>query len=536
MIRSRLLEAFPEHGFLGEETGSAPGGESCWVVDPNDGTASYLQGMRGSTVSIGLVRSGVPVLGVVYSPLYPDDNGDLFSGAEGYGLFHNQEPVEPRVFAALTRESVVMMSQSADKKPAGNFRLVAPARYRSLASVAHRLALVAAGEADGAISLQNPRSVDLAGGHALVRLAGGDLYDEKGQPLRYGAQGEGVFPCAFAGSAELCGRPWRAILSGPAEERRDAYPARLLPGEAIADAALLARAQGCLLGQLAGDALGSLVEFETAARIAGAYPGGGPFRLRDGGRWNTLGGQPTDDSELALALARSLIERGGYAATRAFSAYQDWMLSQPFDIGRTTSAALHGRPDPDSQANGSLMRLAPLGLVSSPLSLDWAEEDSQLTHPHPNCRNACRCFVAALQAGLHGGSGRTMFERARAEARDDVLDWLREAERGPREEFQHQMGWVRIALHNAFYHLLHGTELMEAVVDTVRQGGDTDTNAAIVGALLGARDGREAIPRQWRRALLSCRPHPAFGPAHPRPRHYWPTDCYELAERLLLVR
>lgn len=513
-----------------------PGGERCWVVDPNDGTASYLQGMRGSTVSIGLVRSGVPVLGVVYSPLYPDDGGDMFSGAEDCGLFRNRDRIEPRSLGPLTRDSVVMMSQSADKKPTGNFKLVAPARYRSLASVAHRLALVAAGEAEGAISLQNPRSVDLAGGHALVRLAGGDLFDEKGRPLRYGAQGEGVFPCAFAGSSELCGRPWREILSGPAEEKRDAYPARLLPGEAIADAALLSRAQGCLLGQLAGDSLGSLVEFESAAAIARQYPDGGPFSLRDGGCWNTLGGQPTDDSELALALARSLIDRGGYAATRAFASYQDWMLSQPFDIGRTTTVALHGSPDAWSQANGSLMRIAPLGLIASPQALDWAEEDSALTHPHPNCRGACRCFVAALQAGLRGASGREMFERALSEARDEVLGWLREAERGPREGFQEKMGWVRIAFHNAFYHLLHSPDLRQAVVETVRQGGDTDTNAAIVGALLGARDGREAIPPQWRRSVLSCRPHPAFGVRHPRPRHYWPTDCYELAERLLLVR
>jgi ADP-ribosyl-[dinitrogen reductase] hydrolase len=71
-------------------------------------------------------------------------------------------------------------------------------------------------------------------------------------------------------------------------------------------------------------------------------------------------------------------------------------------------------------------------------------------------------------------------------------------------------------------------------VATVRRGGDTDTNAAIAGALLGAVHGREAVPAQWRSMLLSCRPLPPR--AHrPRPRAYWPVDVMEVAERLLLT-
>lgn len=67
-------------------------------------------------------------------------------------------------------------------------------------------------------------------------------------------------------------------------------------------AALLSRARGCLLGQLAGDSLGSLVEFKTAERIRELYPEG-VTRMANGGAWNTLAGQPTDDSEMALAEA-----------------------------------------------------------------------------------------------------------------------------------------------------------------------------------------------------------------------------------------
>src|SRR5438445_562161 len=68
-IRSCLLEAFPDWGYRGEETGAHAGaaGQPTWLVDPNDGTRDYLAGRRGSAVSIGLVRDGRPVLGVVFA-------------------------------------------------------------------------------------------------------------------------------------------------------------------------------------------------------------------------------------------------------------------------------------------------------------------------------------------------------------------------------------------------------------------------------------------------------------------------------------
>jgi len=71
------------------------------------------------------------------------------------------------------------------------------------------------------------------------------------------------------------------------------------------------RAQDCLLDQPVGDALGSLVEFHSPEEIRRSYPGGAG-ELADGGTWNTIAGQPTDDSEMALLLARILTERGAY--------------------------------------------------------------------------------------------------------------------------------------------------------------------------------------------------------------------------------
>ena len=69
------------------------------------------------------------------------------------------------------------------------------------------------------------------------------------------------------------------------------------------------RAQGVLYGQVIGDSLGSLVEFASPDTIAADYPGG-VRELADGGPFRLSAGQPTDDSEMALALARTLVTHG----------------------------------------------------------------------------------------------------------------------------------------------------------------------------------------------------------------------------------
>ena len=79
--------------------------------------------------------------------------------------------------------------------------------------------------------------------------------------------------------------------------------------------AVRSRARGCMLGQLAGDSLGSLVEFLDAAEIRRRYPGGVRL-LADGGPFDLIAGQPTDDSEMALAMARGLDSLGRYCAMR----------------------------------------------------------------------------------------------------------------------------------------------------------------------------------------------------------------------------
>jgi len=315
------------------------------------------------------------------------------------------------------------------------------------------------------------------------------------------------------------------------------------PGLAIADSGLLSRAQGCLLGQLAGDSLGSLVEFCDSREVSEQYSDG-PRLLEDGGRWQTLAGQPTDDSEMALALARAIVARGNYEPEAALHAYRQWYQSGPFDIGTTTRAALVGYVMGDSQANGSLMRASPLAVFAHGLNLSEAAEharaDSALTHTHPVCRDSMAAFVVAAAHAVRSGDGPdAAYEAAltwsgAAAAHPSVIEALRAAREAPPVCDREHPGYVLIALQNAFFELLHAESLEHGIVATVRRGGDTDTNAAIAGALLGAVHGRDAVPAQWRRMILSCRPHPLRA-RHPRPMAFWPVDVLELAEELLIV-
>src|SRR5262245_13164510 len=302
LIRSRLLRAFPEWGYLGEETGrvTGPEGAPVWLVDPNDGTRDYLKGRRGSAVSIGLVWEKRAVLGVVYAFAYPDDRGDLFTWAEGAGpLRRNGRALEARVPETLGPQDVVLVSSKGDRDPEGNLRCADPARYRAVPSIAHRLALVAAGDAAAVTSLFAPGAWDYAAGHALLRPAGGLLVDESGAEVAYTDAGESKTLRAYAGSPgvarALAARPWESVgVHGRSESSR---LARLAPGETIVDMGLLTRAHGALLGQVVGDSLGSLVEFQAAGAIAARYPDG-PRRLEDGGTWDTLAGQDRKSTRL----------------------------------------------------------------------------------------------------------------------------------------------------------------------------------------------------------------------------------------------
>jgi ADP-ribosylglycohydrolase len=166
-----------------------------------------------------------------------------------------------------------------------------------------------------------------------------------------------------------------------------------------------------------------------------------------------------------------------------------------------------------SKANGSLMRATPLavwGAVRDDARLvRAAQEDARLSHPNPSCVDACVAYVLAIASLIRapGDAGRAM-ETARtwvlANACEEVREWLADAQAGTLVPYTPQDGFVRIAFTHAFRHLRLGTSYVEALRETLAGGGDTDTNACIVGGLVGARWGAASIPEAMRAAVLGC--------------------------------
>jgi len=307
---------------------------------------------------------------------------------------------------------------------------------------------------------------------------------------------------------------------------------------------LLARAQGALVGLLVGDALGTTLEFSTPRGLS-AIRGGGPLNL--------LPGQITDDGEMALTLARTLVAQGGFSQVEVLRSYRAWLDSRPFGVGETILRALSRvnpkDPDPDgvraaananSQSNGALMRCAPLAIWGHRLDSDElgqrACEEASLTHPHPICQQVNAVFVCTLARAIApGDSPDKLFRYARERALAWNFNWLDWFDQSP-ESFIVQSSWVKIAFSNAFQQLKSGQNFAEALQHTVAQGGDTHTNAAIAGALLGAAYGLQAIPAHWQSQVLQCQPR-RWRPwiRRGRPPAYWPGDALKLAEQLVAL-
>jgi len=552
LIRSVLQTACPEFGLASEEGPIVPGKDrdTTWIIDAHDGTARFLAGDRHSAVSIGLVHQGEPIGGVVYAPLAPNHGGDLISWVQGQPLRRNGTDVHRAALpASLGKDDIVAFSPDADKAPMAVSTIIAPARFLAIGCPAYRLALVAVGEADAAALLSGLNTWDVAAGHALLRAVGGTLLVRRGVEVSYDNPVAYIGRC-FAGTAKLAGHiaklPWPSMWTREADVTE--VPAvRVL----VHNAEVLGRAQGCLLGLAAGDALGSSVEFLSAAEVARRHPDG-RAPMRDGGSWNTRAGQPTDDTELAFALTHSLLDAGTQDLERTFESYCLWLKSQPFDVGTTTRAAFTGRRSETSESNGAMMRVAPLAvrMVSRPMVevIEAARLDAMLTHGSQVVRDANAMFVCALVIAMrdkgHGGisirtSSRAMTRMLRELGNEfafhpKVMNVLDNAinDRADMPYDGPHSGWCLLALHNALHQYLHDRTYEEGVQDTIRRGGDTDTTAAIAGALLGAVHGYDAIPLAYRRLVRTCRAVP--GSPQPRPSRYWPVHLSQQAEALMV--
>lgn len=247
------------------------------------------------------------------------------------------------------------------------------------------------------------------------------------------------------------------------------------------------------------------------------------------------------------------LSSGSFDPNDAARRYLEWS-EVAFDVGTQTSSALarvaHGespmdagrnvwlQSGRDAAGNGSLTRTAPIGAV---LSASERERrlaslvDSAITHFDPRCRLACAAFNAAIAVAVSGaGAAKDMCSAADAEiaVAAELVAGQYEAEElegavsalqtdlrmatkspelyGPELHLHHHQGFVRVAFRLAFWELLHRPVFRDAVLDAANRGGDADTNAAIVGALVGSSVGVDGIPPEWRTAVFGCKPD---GPA-----------------------
>ena len=268
-------------------------------------------------------------------------------------------------------------------------------------------------------------------------------------------------------------------------------------------------------GLMVGDALGAPAEFCYHEDIMGRYPHGlqemvPGFCICTDRRV----GEVTDDTQMAYCLHIALQDAHGWSAEAARKRYLEWLATDPPYIGEATYDALTGNPNDESQGNGALMRVLPIALwAAQHPDFDWqtaAREDAAITHPHPVC---AECNVVYVYALLHAIKNQTTPQ----ELYDVTLAWAMEqgissavinvllnaaAER-PDYDGEH-IGWVLIALQSVFYQLLHAASFKDAMVDIVSAGGDTDTNAAIAGALLGILYGESTIPHKWIAAVCKA--------------------------------
>ena len=304
-------------------------------------------------------------------------------------------------------------------------------------------------------------------------------------------------------------------------------------------------ASGCLLGALVGDAAGAVLEFRSNITLEDCDRA---MNMAGGGVLGVAPGQITDDGELTLCLALALAESKTFDLEKIARNYARWIDSIPFDLGNTTAASIGSysqRKWQDlretegvaavmtraaeerclgSKANGSLMRITPLGIWGHRFEdeelADYAMQDSRLSHPNPTCCYAVACYVLAIASLMRDfGESQLAFDRARNwlerqgtfafsleqfRGREEVMTWLDAAANNLNVAYSPHIGFIKIAFIHAFRHLLLGTNYEEAIRETLSGEGDTDTNACIVGGLIGAVCGESSLPDRMKNPVLTC--------------------------------
>jgi len=278
------------------------------------------------------------------------------------------------------------------------------------------------------------------------------------------------------------------------------------------------RFRGVMLGMAAGDALGATVEFKSPEVIAATI---GVHREIVGGGWLHLAaGEVTDDTQMALCIARSLVEKQRFDADDIAANFVEWFRSDPKDIGNTTRHALellndgvpwqdagartHEAMRPRDASNGSIMRCAPIALAAwrdAEMNARHSADSSRITHANPLCVDACVALNAAVAALLLGESD-PLAAADRAAELDEVRTAIDAAATATPDTLP-AGGYVLDTLSAALWAVTAHDTPEDAIVAAVNLGNDADTTGAVAGALAGARWGADALPTRWVDTLLA---------------------------------
>ena len=277
------------------------------------------------------------------------------------------------------------------------------------------------------------------------------------------------------------------------------------------------RALGCILGAFVGDAAGAPLEFITKITPEALDKA---LKMQGKGKMVVGPGKYTDDSELAMSLCQGLVECGTkFDANKIVKYYGMWYESPPFDIGHTTRVALCNASSHDpnaqkvydaaqelnkmSESNGSLMRITPLAVwcrnLSIPEIIKIVPQEVALTHSNLFAKLCATAYCIGIKYLIKEGSR----ERAWEEVKKYILstnsikmqEVYQDIENNKKINAGVQIGWLRIGFTYAFQFLNKKYDYKTAITEMLKEGGDTDTNAAIVGGLIGAADGLSKIPQ-----------------------------------------
>lgn len=273
---------------------------------------------------------------------------------------------------------------------------------------------------------------------------------------------------------------------------------------------LASRGRGALLGLAAGNALGVPTEFlGTPEAIHARFPGG----LLEVLRRDTAESPYDDDLALALHLAEELLEEE-VDLRRLAHRWIRWAREDGRGIGAWTARALqhieqHDRPPAGTggqAGNGAVSRGLPVALAAhgSPRNLvSGTYHTARLTHPDERCAWSAVAVNVAAARFLQGKRDFVpdVIEALRNNgAPGEVLTAVRRVPLEKRDELPvtgPAAGYTVHCMEIALWFAHHEPHLERGLIWLANAGGDTDTNAAVAGGLMGARDGEEAIPARW---------------------------------------